>query len=60
MPFLSDIKEDTMNSSNPSFGGFLNSSDSTAAFNSSHSANETLFNKTHQVIIKCKFTSLLT
>ena len=56
MQFLSDIKEDTMNSSSPSFGGFLNNIDYAAGFNSSHSTNETLFNKTHQVITKCKFT----
>ena len=59
MPFLSDIKENTMNSSNPSFREFLNNSDSIAEFNSSDSTNETLFNKTHQVIIQCKITSLL-
>ena len=53
MSFLSDIREDTINSSNPSFGGSLNDSDSAAGFNSSHLTNETLFNKTHQVNIKC-------
>ena len=47
-----------MNYSNPSFGGFLNNSDSAVAFNSTHSFNQTLFNKTNQVIIKRNFITL--
>ena len=49
MSFLNDIKEDAMNKSKPSFGGFLNYSDSVPF-------NGTLFNKTNSVIIKCRFT----